>query len=183
MSDLNTPLAVPDPSAQPTYALWADRVLAALLDALVALGVCVVMYILLTILIGLIGGLGAAVSRPNQPNPVFGSLACGGCLMWLILPPLSWFVAGIYNKVVLVAKRGASIGQAKMKLKVTTTEGRPVPMSTLFLRLLVQTGFGLVPFVGWLLLLLDVLWPLWDERRQTLHDKAVGTYVIRADPA
>jgi uncharacterized RDD family membrane protein YckC len=26
---------------------------------------------------------------------------------------------------------------------------------------------------------LDMLWPLWDSKRQTLHDKAVGTVVIR----
>jgi uncharacterized RDD family membrane protein YckC len=27
--------------------------------------------------------------------------------------------------------------------------------------------------------LLDVLWPLWDAKNQTLHDKAVGTVVLR----
>ena len=33
----------------------------------------------------------------------------------------------------------------------------------------------------WLLLipgLLDVLWPLWDGRRQTWHDKVVGSVVV-----
>ena len=34
----------------------------------------------------------------------------------------------------------------------------------------------LVPFVG---SLLDLLWPLWDPRNQTLHDKAAGTVVLR----
>jgi uncharacterized RDD family membrane protein YckC len=28
--------------------------------------------------------------------------------------------------------------------------------------------------------LLDLLWPLWDERNQTLHDKIVKSYVVRA---
>jgi uncharacterized RDD family membrane protein YckC len=28
--------------------------------------------------------------------------------------------------------------------------------------------------------LLDVLWPLWDAQNQTLHDKAVGTLVLRS---
>ena len=26
---------------------------------------------------------------------------------------------------------------------------------------------------------LDLLWPLWDPRNQTLHDKAAGTVVLR----
>lgn len=30
--------------------------------------------------------------------------------------------------------------------------------------------------------LLDVLWPLWDPRRQTLHDKAVGAIVLTRQP-
>ena len=25
----------------------------------------------------------------------------------------------------------------------------------------------------------DCLWPLWDSRGQSLHDKVTGTYVIR----
>jgi len=28
-------------------------------------------------------------------------------------------------------------------------------------------------------LFLDLLWPLWDRRNQTLHDKAAGTVVLR----
>jgi uncharacterized RDD family membrane protein YckC len=32
-------------------------------------------------------------------------------------------------------------------------------------------------------LLLDGAWPLWDERHQALHDKVVGSYVVRASRA
>ena len=32
--------------------------------------------------------------------------------------------------------------------------------------------------VALLLQLLNVLWPLWDGRRQALHDKAAGTVVV-----
>lgn len=34
--------------------------------------------------------------------------------------------------------------------------------------------------LGVLLLLVDHLWPLFDSRRQTWHDKAVGSVVVRA---
>jgi uncharacterized RDD family membrane protein YckC len=30
------------------------------------------------------------------------------------------------------------------------------------------------------LILLSDFWPLWDKKRQTLHDKAVGTVVVRS---
>lgn len=41
----------------------------------------------------------------------------------------------------------------------------------------------MIPPFLWLLLvpgLLDVLWPLWDGKRQTLHDKIAGTVVVEA---
>ena len=40
--------------------------------------------------------------------------------------------------------------------------------------LLAHVGLSFLGPLG----IIDLLWPLWDERRQTLHDKAVGCYVI-----
>jgi uncharacterized RDD family membrane protein YckC len=31
--------------------------------------------------------------------------------------------------------------------------------------------------------LVDMLFPLWDKQRQTLHDKVVGSVVLRGQPA
>ena len=39
---------------------------------------------------------------------------------------------------------------------------------------------GVVSIVLGLPWLLDMLWPLWDARNQTLHDKVAKTVVIRA---
>ena len=36
--------------------------------------------------------------------------------------------------------------------------------------------FGLISCVS----LLDVLWPLWDDRNQTLHDKVVSSIAVRS---
>ena len=41
-----------------------------------------------------------------------------------------------------------------------------------------QSRNALIPG-GPLLILVDLLWPLWDARRQTLHDKIAGTVVLR----
>nr|MBA3320186.1 RDD family protein [Pyrinomonadaceae bacterium] len=86
---------------------------------------------------------------------------------------------GLYNKVFLVNKRGFSIGQGIMKLKVVDAMGNIPSIGTLILRLLVQLGMNAIPFVGVILVLLDLLWPLWDEKKQTLHDKAASTFVIK----
>ena len=62
----------------------------------------------------------------------------------------------------------------------------PLTWGTILKRWLGQYGptvLGLIPLVGTiasLYQLLDGLWPLWDGRRQALHDKFAGTNVVRA---
>ena len=53
--------------------------------------------------------------------------------------------------------------------------GNLLTQGTAFVRLLVRAVMGFVP----LLPMLDLLWPLWDPRNQTLHDKVAGTVVLR----
>jgi uncharacterized RDD family membrane protein YckC len=41
---------------------------------------------------------------------------------------------------------------------------------------------GVIPLIGYaasLGLLLNYLWPLWDDKKQALHDKVAGTNVVR----
>lgn len=42
-------------------------------------------------------------------------------------------------------------------------------------RAALQVAFSIVLIVG---TLVDDLWPLWDGRRQTLHDKAIGSVIV-----
>jgi uncharacterized RDD family membrane protein YckC len=160
------------------YATWADRVVAALIDGGLVLAVVIVLCIIISTLgfaISLGGAaLGGADSSSGTAASMFGSSIC--CIAFIMFP-LVGLAIGLYNKVYLVGKRGASIGQGIMKLKVVTAAGSLVPTGTLVLRLLVQVGFGFIPFLP----LLSILWPLWDPQRQALHDKAVGTFVIKAE--
>ena len=162
------------------YALWADRVLAALADAGIAVLVMFVLYVLLFVVGGIgsmiIGAGEAAVNTRGEPGGLSGLFGCSTCCLFFILPPVSYFVAGLLNKVYLVSKRGYSVGQGLMKLKVVDAHGNLIPTGTAVLRLLCTVGLQFVPVVGGFL---DLLWPLWDKERQTLHDKAVGTYVIK----
>jgi len=104
------------------------------------------------------------------------NFAGGLCCMLVLLFPLASLLVGLFNRVYLVATRGCSIGQGAMKLIVVDANGKFLTVGTAFIRLLAQVGLGFLPFVG---PLLDLLWPLWDERRQTLHDKAVGSFVLK----
>jgi len=160
---------------QMNYALWADRVLAALIDAGVALAFMIVLYLFLFIVSFLLSAAGGAIG--GDAGAVGGLLGCGGCLLAFVLPPISYLAIGLLNKVYWVSKRGYSIGQGVMKLKVVNKDGNLIDMGTSILRLAVTVGLGFIPLVG---ALLDLLFPLFDEpTRQTLHDKAVGTYVIK----
>lgn len=180
MSENWPPPSSPEPPGM-NYALWADRVIAALADAGIALLVMFVLYLVLFVIGGvgsaLIGAGEAAVSTRGEPGgPLSGLFGCSTCCLFFILPPVSYLAAGLYNKVYLVSKRGYSMGQGLMKLKVVDSSGNLISTGTAVLRLLCTVGLGFVPVVGGFL---DLLWPLWDPQRQTLHDKAVGTFVIK----
>jgi uncharacterized RDD family membrane protein YckC len=122
-----------------------------------------VLYLVLGGLFAMMAGLGS-------------NIAGGMCCMMILLFPVSSLLVGLFNGVYLVAQRGASIGQGVMNLKVVDINGNLLSTGTAFIRLIARVALGFVPMVG---PLLDLLWPLWDEKRQTLHDKAVGSYVLK----
>ncbi|MEO5651517.1 MAG: RDD family protein [Marmoricola sp.] len=82
--------------------------------------------------------------------------------------------------------RQATPGKLALGLRVRLRERPDLPTSAVLRRWALQSGapglLGLVPFIGLvgsLFTFLDVLWPLWDSRRQALHDKFAKTNVVR----
>jgi uncharacterized RDD family membrane protein YckC len=144
------------------YATWGTRAIGYLIDFLLV-GVAMV------ILYGALAGMLVAVTGLAHHG-----LGGGMCCLFIVLFPLATMLVGLYNRVYLVSQRGFSIGQGVVKVKVVDANGALLSQGTAFVRLLAHAGMGLVPFLP----MLDLLWPLWDERRQTLHDKAVNCYVI-----
>ena len=145
------------------YATWGTRVLGYIIDSVLVGAAVGLLWLVL-------GSMLAALAA-GMHSDAFGGGVC--CLM-LILFPLGTLLVGLYNRVYLVSLRGYSIGQGVVKVKVVLANGSLLPRNTALVRLLAQLGLNLIPLVG----LLDLLWPLWDPTRQTLHDKAVGSYVI-----
>ncbi len=173
-----SPYSTPQPqgawgvASQMNYAQWGDRVIAALIDGSL---VAVVMFVLYFVL----GGIGLGLSAGGNPEGIAGAIGGSFCCLAMFLAPVSALLIGLYNKVYLLTTRGSSIGQGLMKLKVVNGDGSLLTTGMAMLRLLVQMGFGFIPFVGWIVVLINLLWPLWDPQRQTLHDKAVGSFVIK----
>jgi uncharacterized RDD family membrane protein YckC len=82
--------------------------------------------------------------------------------------------------------RQATPGKLLLGLRVRLRD-RPgrMPLGTVTLRWVAQFAvgiLGLIPYVGsltGLYSLLDALWPLWDEKKQAIHDKVAKTNVVR----
>jgi len=70
-----------------------------------------------------------------------------------------------------------TLGMAWLKLDaVDATDGRlPIGPSKAAVRSLAAGVLTILPIAA----VVDLLWPLWDPRNQTLHDKAAGTVVLR----
>jgi len=144
------------------YATWGNRAIGFIIDSLLVGGLMAVLYFVLA---GLMTGVAGLAGH---------HVAGGMCCMFLVLFPLATLLVGLYNGVYLVAQRGYSIGQGVVKVKVVDASGNLLAQGTAFIRLLVRAGMGMVPFLP----VIDLLWPLWDTRGQTLHDKAVNCYVV-----
>jgi len=103
----------------------------------------------------------------------------------LLLGLSSVVIALVYNLVFLRWKQ-ATPGKLILGLRVRRrdTPGA-LPWSTILLRVGAVTGISVltnIPWIGYLFLplaLLNVLWPLWDDKKQALHDKVAGTNVVR----
>ncbi len=158
-----SPVAPAPPSAVVwDYATWGTRAIGYLIDAVLIGAAMAVIYLI------------AGTVLTSASRLAGESAAAGMCCMVILLFPLASLVVGIYNRVYLVSRRGYSIGQGVVKVKVVDANGQLLSQGTALIRLLVHVAMGFVPFLPFL----DLLWPLWDERRQTLHDKAVSCYVI-----
>ena len=81
------------------------------------------------------------------------------------------------------ARNGQTLGKQALGIRVVRLDGQPVDYGNSALREWVARTlvFQLAgAFVLGLATLLDYLWPLWDERNQSLHDKLASTVVMRS---
>jgi uncharacterized RDD family membrane protein YckC len=144
------------PAAEVRYAGWGRRAAATLLDGLV------VVVVFAAAGIWAIGTADPVTDEPSTPASIALVLA--------------FFVFPILYPWLMVGARGQTLG--KMALGERVVRGQD------FGRVGYARAFGRIA-CAWVLgflvlpLLLAYLWPLWDERNQTLYDKMVDTVVVR----
>jgi uncharacterized RDD family membrane protein YckC len=80
-------------------------------------------------------------------------------------------VAVLYFPLFHAYASGQTPGKGLLGIAVHRTQGS-LGFGRALWRWLVEGLIGIIPLV-------DYLWPLWDGRNQSLHDKAAGTVVIR----
>lgn len=99
-----------------------------------------------------------------------------GSMLYLLgaLAGIGW---SVYNRWMQQGTTGQSLGKRITKIKlVGESTGQPIGAGMAFLRDLAHFVDGIICYVGY-------LWPLWDDKSQTLSDKIIGTVVINADDA
>ena len=146
----------PEPTAQ-DLAGWWSRAGAYLLDTLLLLVPLVVVLV------------GVVASDPGEDSDAWGVFAVA-YLASFVLP-------FFYFTIMHGGERGQTFGKRAVGIRVVDRgAGGSIGYGRAFGRYAVIFVFGIfvVP------ILLDYLWPLWDEKNQALHDKVVGSLVVRA---
>jgi uncharacterized RDD family membrane protein YckC len=165
---------------------WWKRVLARILDGFIAAFLSLPLtYAPMQHAINLFGDFfrqamsdaQAGITSPAQPPAELNGLFMQIGLIQLIVY--------VVYEVAFLTWRGATPGKMVVRISVRLRDKPgPLPFVVALKRTAVQeagTVFGLVPVVGALgslFTLLDGLWPLWDDKKQAIHDKAAATNVV-----
>jgi uncharacterized RDD family membrane protein YckC len=146
-------------------ASWGQRAAALILDGLFALLLNVPGTILVIV--------GAATADSGNDGAGAALIIVGGVLL------LAALVVQLWNQGWRQGAIGWSWGKQLMRIKlVRITDARPPGGGLGIGRLLLRGLLGGITFGVYTLL--TYLWPLWDEKRQSLDDKILNTLVIEA---
>jgi uncharacterized RDD family membrane protein YckC len=103
----------------------------------------------------------------------------------LLLVSVILLLARVVYEVAFLTTKGATPGKMAVGISVRLRDRPgPLPLAAALKRSAVLEGGGilaLVPVVGSLgslFSLIDSLWPLWDDKKQAIHDKAAATNVV-----
>jgi uncharacterized RDD family membrane protein YckC len=173
------------------YARWGRRAVGLLLDVLVIVGIALLV---------------TAVTGHKEPWQVFQLHTVDGTRRLapigsklLFFNAISALASFVYDTALLCSTWQATLGMRAVGVHIAREDLSPTTWSAArshepcpqglgrvgvgraAARSAIYAGFALLarlPF-GIVALLVDFLWPLWDGRRQTLHDKFARTVVLR----
>jgi uncharacterized RDD family membrane protein YckC len=165
-------------------ATWWPRAGARVMDLLIT-GV-------LTLLVGLSQTATVGRSMAQQVDDMMQAAQSGdqapsyaydpATLRALAVLSVLWLVVTLVYEMVFLLWRGATPGKLAVGLRVRPwTPGARLTPRAVVGRWVGFEGLSALPYVGVLLVLLDVVWPLSDRRRQAWHDKLAGTVVVHRE--
>jgi uncharacterized RDD family membrane protein YckC len=106
------------------------------------------------IILGVITGILTSIAR----EPGFGA---------------GFLISLAYEWYFLTRRAGQTPGKSVMKIRVVKTDGTPIDDATAIVRYVGRYISGII--------VIGLLWALWDEQRQGWHDKVASTVVVRAE--
>jgi uncharacterized RDD family membrane protein YckC len=162
---------IPNRAAGLQLATLGDRLVAAILDGVIAMLLMIPMFI------------GIAMSTPtnaevsNQP-PELSPVSMG--LIGLSVLMLIGMI--IYN-LVLLATRGQTLGKKLKGIRIVTYPdgANPGGVKTILLRGFVNGFIGAVPLIGPIYTIVDICF-IFREDRRCIHDLIAGTQVVQGQP-
>ena len=145
-------------------------------------------------------GYDSGYVSPAAPLASWGQRALGWLVDWFAPSLVAWILSGVFswfidssavgllfslvwmgfvvwNSGYQAGTTGYSLGRKIAKIKLISEEtNQPLGAGQAILRVVLQWGMGL--FTCGLLGLISWLFPLWDQKRQTLADKMVKSVVV-----
>lgn len=161
-------------------ASWGSRVGAYLIDSIL-LGIPMLFFIW-----DQMRPVMASLSQPGAVDPITGqtdpellrNTIAGTAGMQLKFSLVSVLLATVYY-VVCHGSMGQSLGKMLVGIKLVRADGANPTFTDALKRALVHPVAGIIPIAGGLVILVNGLWPLWDDNKQSLGDKVARTQVVR----
>jgi len=154
-----------------TYAGFLRRFVASFIDGIV---VWIIAFIILMVTAGptFLVMLPYLSQHHMTGNPQLGAVPASfpfafftGLFLCVVLPVLYF--------IIMWGRKGATLGKMAMGIRIVKTDGSDISYGTAFLRYI---GYQMISPA---LFCLGFLWMLWDDKRQTWHDKIASTCVVQ----
>ncbi|MEV8378581.1 RDD family protein [Kribbella sp. NPDC056861] len=141
---------------------WGSRVGASLLDGLVSGVPVIIGYV---VLLTSVSNNGENIYSDGSPS--------SGAIVVFVIGILASIGLWVWNRVIRQGNTGQSVGKSVLGIKlVDSASYQPIGAGKAFLRDFLRGIFDQA-------CLLNSLWPLWDDKKQTWHDKVMSTYVVK----
>ncbi|HEV3408495.1 MAG TPA: RDD family protein [Gaiellaceae bacterium] len=165
--------SVPARAEEPiVYAAWGQRFGAVFLDGIIT---ALLALMSVAVVVAITGGYAAVFEGLETDTQADDDAFYFAYFGWLG----AWaLVGGVYHTVLHGRGRGQTGGKMMLGIRVRDeSTNEPIGFGRAFARWIMP---GLFWTFFWIPGILDAVWPLWDPKKQTFHDKIARSLVVRA---